>query len=65
MDQIKEAMIKAEDRGEELYGRSPLMDALPAIRAYNALPIEERAKLAREHVERQMLLREIEELLSR
>ncbi len=48
---------------DELYGRSPLMEALPALRAYNALPIEERVKLAREHVERQMLLRQLEDLI--
>jgi hypothetical protein len=48
---------------KEQYGRSPMMDALPAIKAYNALPLEERIKLAREHVERQMLLRQIEKLL--
>jgi hypothetical protein len=48
---------------KEPYGRSPLVDVLPAIRAYNALPLEERIKLARKHVERQMLLRKIEKLL--
>lgn len=48
---------------KELYGRSPLVNALPAIRAYDALPPEVKVKLARKHVERQMLLREIEQLL--
>jgi hypothetical protein len=28
------------------YGRGPMMDALPAMRAYNALPPEERARAA-------------------
>ena len=48
---------------KEPYGRSPLVAALPAIKAYNALPLEERIRLARKHVELQMLLHEIEALV--
>ncbi len=32
----------------ELYGRSPMMDALPALRAWGALSPEERAAAIRE-----------------
>ncbi len=50
-------------QNDEQYGTSPMMQALSALKAYNALPLEERIKLSRLHVERQMLLREIEKLL--
>src|ERR1700683_888498 len=33
------------------YGRSPAMDGLPDLRAFNALPPEERARAAARHVE--------------
>lgn len=32
----------------EDFGRSPAMDALPALQAFNALPADERSKLSAE-----------------
>lgn len=56
-------MEEAHLKDDEQYGTSPMTQALPALRAWNALPVEERVKLSQLFVERQMLLREIEELL--
>lgn len=50
---------------DEQYGTSPLLAILDDLKAYNALPLKERTAAARAHVEKQMLLREIKELLSR
>jgi hypothetical protein len=53
---------------DELYGRGPMMDALPAMREIEALPPEERARANREFVRdqlrRQGILQEATEMAS-
>jgi hypothetical protein len=50
---------------EDVYGRSPIMDALPYLREFNDMPAADRAKLCRSFVERQLLVERLVALLDR